>query len=94
MSEQQLKQLLYNVLERKNKTTNTIYNDSKYVKQLKTMVGHLSKFGYTFLLYEQSPDLAFAKTLRQASNQNFILHLMMAFAAQYQIIPIENTVFQ
>ena len=44
MSEQQqLKQLLYNVLERKNKTINTIYNDSNhhYVKQLKTVVEQL-----------------------------------------------------
>ena len=44
MSEQQhLKQLLNNVLERKNKTINTIYNDSNhhYVKQLKTAVEQL-----------------------------------------------------
>ena len=44
MSEQQyLKQLLNNVLERKNKTINTIYNDSNYhyVKQLKTTVEQL-----------------------------------------------------
>ena len=42
MSEQQLKQLLYNVLERKNKTINTIYNDSNLnVKQLKTTVEQL-----------------------------------------------------
>ena len=37
-----LKQLLNNVLERKNKTMNTIYNDSNLnVKQLKTMVEDL-----------------------------------------------------
>ena len=38
-----LKQLLNNVLERKNKTINTIYNDSNhhYVKQLKTAVEQL-----------------------------------------------------
>ena len=43
MSEQQLKQLLYNVLERKNKTINTIYNDSNhhYVKQLRTTIEQL-----------------------------------------------------
>ena len=42
MSEKQLKQLLYNVLERKNKTINTIYNDSNLnVKQLKPMVEDL-----------------------------------------------------
>lgn len=37
-----LKQLLNNVLEKKNKTMNTIYNDSNLnVKQLKTMVEEL-----------------------------------------------------
>ena len=42
MSELQLKELLYNVLERKNKTMNTIYNDSNLnVKQLKSMVEDL-----------------------------------------------------
>ena len=44
MSEQrQLKELLYDVLERKNKTINTIYNDSNqhYVKQLKTTIEQL-----------------------------------------------------
>ena len=42
MSEQQLKELLYNGLERKNKTINTIYNDSNLnVKQLKPMVENL-----------------------------------------------------
>ena len=37
--QQQLKELLYDVLERKNKTMNTIFNDSNqhYVKQLKTI---------------------------------------------------------
>lgn len=41
MSKQQLKGFLNNVLERKNETINTIYNDSKYEKQLKTMVEDL-----------------------------------------------------
>ena len=44
MSEQrQLKELLYDVLERKNKTMNTIFNDSNqhYVKQLKTTIEQL-----------------------------------------------------
>ena len=44
MSEQrQLKELLYDVLERKNKTINTIFNDSNqhYVKQLKTTIEQL-----------------------------------------------------
>ena len=42
MSEQQhLKQLLYNVLEKKNETINTVYNDSKYEKQVKILVEHL-----------------------------------------------------
>ena len=42
MSEQQLKELLNNVLDRKNKTMNTIYNDLNLdVKRLKVMVEDL-----------------------------------------------------
>ena len=42
MSKQQLKELLNNVLERKNKTMNTIYNDLNLdVKRLKPMVEDL-----------------------------------------------------
>ena len=41
--QEQLKQLLNNVLERKNKTMNTIYNDNsnKIIKQLKPVVKDL-----------------------------------------------------
>ena len=41
MSEQQLKLFLNNVLERKNEIINTIHNDPKYKKQLRTMVENL-----------------------------------------------------
>ena len=40
--QEQLKELLYNVLERKHKTMNTIYNDSNLnVKRLKRLVEDL-----------------------------------------------------
>ena len=41
--QEQLKELLYNVLEKKNKTMNTIYNDNsnKIIKQLKPVVKDL-----------------------------------------------------
>ena len=41
-AQEQLKELLYNVLERKHKTMNTIYNDSNLnVKRLKRLVEDL-----------------------------------------------------
>ena len=74
MSEQQLKQFLYNVLDRKNKTINTIYNDSKYVKQLKTMVEHL---GITEKCFKTDVTSIVTMTLEESKNDGYIASILI-----------------
>ena len=74
MSEQQLKQFLYNVLDRKNKTINTIYNDSKYVKQLKTMVEHL---GITEECFKTDVTSIVTMVLEESKNDGYIASILI-----------------
>ena len=73
MSEQQhLKQLLNNVLERKNKTINTIYNDSNqhYVKQLKTTIEQLR---ITEESFETDVVAIVTRVLKESENNGYTL---------------------
>ena len=74
MSEQQLKRFLNNVLERKNETINTIYNDSKYGKQLKTVVEDL---GITEESFKTDITVILTTVLKDSKNNGYIASVLI-----------------
>ena len=75
MSKQDLKQLLNNVLERKNKTINTIYNDSNLnVKQLKTMVEDLE---ITEESFEKDVTAILTAVLKESKTNGYIASVLI-----------------
>ena len=79
MSEQQqqhLKQLLYSVLERKNKTINTIYNDSNqyYIKQLRTTIEQLR---ITEKSFETDVTAIVAMTFKESETYGYIASVLI-----------------
>ena len=71
--QQQLKQLLNTVLERKNKTMNTIYNDSN-LKQLKTMVEDLE---ITEESFEKDVTAIVTMVLEESKNNGYIASVLI-----------------
>ena len=74
MSEQLLKRFLNNVLERKNEIINTIYNDSKYKKQLRTMVKDLK---ITKESFKTDITVILTTVLKDSKNNGYIASVLI-----------------
>ena len=74
--QEQLKELLYNVLERKNKTMNTIYNDNsnKIIKQLKPVVEDLEIIEENF---ETTVTEIITMTLKKSETDGYIASVLI-----------------
>ena len=74
--QEQLKELLYNVLERKNKTMNTIYNDNsnKIIKQLKSVVEDLEIIEENF---ETTVTEIITMTLKKSETDGYIASVLI-----------------
>ena len=74
MSEQQLKLFLNNVLERKNEIINTIYNEPKYKKQLRTMVKDLE---ITEESFKTDVTVIVTMILKESKNNGYIASVLI-----------------
>ena len=74
MSEQQLKGFINNVLERKNETINTIYNDSKYKKQLRIKVEDLMLTEESF---KTDVTMIITTVLEESKNNGYIASVLI-----------------
>ena len=74
--QEQLKELLYNVLEKKNKTMNTIYNDNsnKIIKQLKPVVEDLEIIEENF---ETTVTEIITMTLKKSETNGYIASVLI-----------------
>ena len=87
--QEQLKELLYNVLERKNKTMNTIYNDNsnKIIKQLKSVVEDLEIIEENF---ETTVTEIVKMTLEESKNNGYIASVLI-FSMELDAYLIKNS---
>ena len=87
--QEQLKQLLNNVLERKNKTMNTIYNDNsnKIIKQLKPVVEDLEIIEENF---ETTVTEIITMTLKKSKNNGYIASVLI-FSMELDAYLIKNS---
>ena len=86
--QEQLKELLYNVLERKNKTINTIYNDSNlYVKRLKTTVEQLRITEESF----ETDITAIVKMVLEESKSNGYIASVLIFSMELDAYLTKNS---
>ena len=87
--QEQLKELLYNVLERKNKTMNTIYNDNsnKIIKQLKPVVEDLEIIEENF---ETTVTEIITMTLKKSETDGYIASVLI-FSMELDAYLIKNS---
>ena len=87
--QEQLKQLLNNVLERKNKTMNTIYNDNsnKIIKQLKPVVKDLEIIEENF---ETTVTEIITMTLEKSETNGYIASVLI-FSMELDAYLIKNS---
>ena len=87
--QEQLKELLYNVLERKNKTMNTIYNDNsnKIIKQLKSVVEDLEIIEENF---ETTVTEIITMTLKKSETDGYIASVLI-FSMELDAYLIKNS---
>ena len=87
--QEQLKELLYNVLERKNKTMNTIYNDNsnKIIKQLKSVVEDLEIIEENF---ETTVTEIITMTLEKSETDGYIASVLI-FSMELDAYLIKNS---
>ena len=87
--QEQLKELLYNVLERKNKTMNTIYNDNsnKIIKQLKPVVEDLEIIEENF---ETTVTEIITMTLKKSETNGYIASVLI-FSMELDAYLIKNS---
>ena len=87
--QEQLKELLYNVLERKNKTMNTIYNDNsnKIIKQLKLVIEDLEIIEENF---ETTVTEIITMTLEKSKNNGYIASVLI-FSMELDAYLIKNS---
>ena len=87
--QEQLKQLLNNVLERKNKTMNTIYNDNsnKIIKQLKPVVEDLEIIEENF---ETTVTEIITMTLEKSETNGYIASVLI-FSMELDAYLIKNS---
>ena len=87
--QEQLKELLYNVLERKNKTMNTIYNDNsnQIVKRLKPVVEDLGIIEENF---ETTVTEIVKMTLEESKNNGYIASVLI-FSMELDAYLIKNS---
>ena len=87
--QEQLKQLLNNVLERKNKTMNTIYNDNsnKIIKQLKPVVEDLEIIEENF---ETTVTEIITMTLEKSETDGYIASVLI-FSMELDAYLIKNS---
>ena len=87
--QEQLKQLLNNVLERKNKTMNTIYNDNsnKIIKQLKPVVKDLEIIEENF---ETTVTEIITMTLKKSETNGYIASVLI-FSMELDAYLIKNS---
>ena len=91
MSEQQqLKELLYNVLERKNKPFNTIYNDDSNltIKQLKLMVEDL---GINEESFEIAVTTIVTMVLEESKKNNVYIASVLIFSMELDAYLTKNS---
>ena len=87
MSEQQLKGFINNVLERKNETINTIYNDSKYKKQLRIKVEDLMLTEESF---KTDVTMIITTVLEESKNNGYIASVLI-FSMELDAYLTENS---
>ena len=87
--QEQLKELLYNILERKNKTMNTIYNDNsnKIIKQLKPVVEDLEIIEENF---ETTVTEIITMTLKKSETDGYIASVLI-FSMELDAYLIKNS---
>ena len=87
--QEQLKELLYNVLEKKNKTMNTIYNDNsnKIIKQLKPVVEDLEIIEENF---ETTVTEIITMTLKKSETDGYIASVLI-FSMELDAYLIKNS---
>ena len=87
--QEQLKELLYNVLEKKNKTMNTIYNDNsnKIIKQLKPVVKDLEIIEENF---ETTVTEIITMTLKKSETDGYIASVLI-FSMELDAYLIKNS---
>ena len=87
--QEQLKELLYNVLEKKNKTMNTIYNDNsnKIIKQLKPVVEDLEIIEENF---ETTVTEIITMTLKKSETNGYIASVLI-FSMELDAYLIKNS---
>ena len=87
--QEQLKELLYNVLEKKNKTMNTIYNDNsnKIIKQLKPVVEDLEIIEENF---ETTVTEIITMTLEKSETNGYIASVLI-FSMELDAYLIKNS---
>ena len=87
--QERLKELLYNVLERKNKTMNTIYNDNsnKIIKQLKPVVEDLEIIEENF---ETTVTEIITMTLKKSETDGYIASVLI-FSMELDAYLIKNS---
>ena len=87
--QEQLKELLYNVLERKNKTMNTIYNDNsnKIIKQLKPVVEDLEIIEENF---KTTVTEIITMTLKKSETDGYIASVLI-FSMELDAYLIKNS---
>ena len=87
--QEQLKELLYNVLEKKNKTMNTIYNDNsnKIIKQLKPVVKDLEIIEENF---ETTVTEIVTMTLEESKSNGYIVSVLI-FSMELDAYLIKNS---
>ena len=87
--QEQLKELLYNVLEKKNKTMNTIYNDNsnKIIKQLKPVVKDLEIIEENF---ETTVTEIVTMTLEESKSNGYIVSVLI-FSMVLHVYLIKNS---
>ena len=87
--QERLKELLYHVLERKNKTMNTIYNDNsnKIIKQLKPVVEDLEIIEENF---ETTVTEIITMTLKKSETDGYIASVLI-FSMELDAYLIKNS---